>query len=347
MGKTAVFRHETFLRHDPGPGHPESPERLAVIYDALDRPENCAGLIFPAVEAASREILTLNHTPSHIARVAHTAGKTYSILDPDTIASPLSYEAACLAAGAAVQGVRMVLSGDAANGFALVRPPGHHAEADRTSGFCLFNNIAVGARYALSELGAERVLIVDWDLHHGNGTQHSFYDTDKVLYFSTHQYPYFPGTGGLHEVGSGSGEGYTLNVPLPGGQDDRAFARIFRELLLPVARQYNPDLILVSVGFDIFQGDPLGTMSVTSKGFAYLARQLLEMAEEICGGRLFLLLEGGYNLGGLRDGVLAVLAELSGRSILTGQEAAVLQQAVPPLIPLEEARSIAKKYWKL
>ncbi len=346
-GKTAVFRHETYMEHDPGPGHPESSERLAVIYEQLDRPENQAGLFFPKVTQASHDILALNHSRSHIERVAATAGKKYSVLDPDTTASPLSYEAACLAAGAAVDGVRMVMNGEAANGFALVRPPGHHAEADRTSGFCLFNNVAIGARYALNELGAERVLIVDWDLHHGNGTQHSFYDTDQVLYFSSHQYPYFPGTGGLHEVGQGAGEGFNVNVPLPGGQDDRAFARIFQELLFPIAAQYKPDLILVSAGFDIFHGDPLGAMGVTKLGFAFLTRKLLEMAAELCQGRLFLLLEGGYNLSGLRDGAMAVMAELAGRSILKPDEIHSLEELSTQLRPLEEARIIAKKYWKL
>lgn len=347
MSQTAVFRHDMYMKHDPGPGHPESPERLEVVYEQLDRPENQAGLVFPQVTPASHDILALNHTLSHIERVAATAGKNYSVLDPDTTASPLSYEAACLAAGAAVDGVKMVMSGEAANGFALVRPPGHHAEADRTSGFCLFNNVAIGAQFAINELGAERVLIIDWDLHHGNGTQHSFYNTDQVLYFSSHQYPYFPGTGGLHEVGQDDGEGFNMNVPLPGGQDDRAFARIFRELLHPIAVQYKPDLILVSAGFDIYHGDPLGTMGVTSAGFSFLTRQLLEMAEEICQGRLFLLLEGGYNLNGLRDGVLAVLAELAGRSALMPDAITTLEEASPPLVPLDQARSVAKKYWKL
>ncbi len=347
MSETAVFCHDTYLKHDPGPGHPESPERLAVIYEQLDRPENQEGLVFPDVTPASHDILELIHTSSHVQRVADTEGQNYSVLDPDTTASPFSYEAACLAAGAAVDGVKMVMNGEAANGLALVRPPGHHAEADHTSGFCLFNNVAIGAQFALNELGAERVLLIDWDLHHGNGTQHSFYDTDQVLYFSTHQYPYFPGTGGIHEVGRGVGEGYTINVPLPGGQDDRAYACIFRELLYPIAKQYKPDLILVSAGFDIYHGDPLGTMGVTATGFAFLTRQLLTMAEEICQGRLFLLLEGGYNLSGLRDGVLAVLAELAGRSVLQPDEITTLEEASPSLMPMEQTRSIAKKYWKL
>ena len=347
MAATAVFRHDLFLEHDPGYGHPESPERLRVIYQALDRPEAQTGLIFPDFAPATTAELALNHTLPHIERVAATVGKSYAMLDPDTVTSPRSYEAACLAAGAAIAGARLIMSGAAKNGFALVRPPGHHAECDHTSGFCLFNNIAIAARYAMDELGARRVLIVDWDLHHGNGTQHSFYDTDRVLYFSTHQYPYFPGSGALHEVGQGAGEGYTVNVPLPGGQDDRAFARIFRELLSPVARQFKPDLILVSAGFDIYQGDPLGSMAVTTDGFAYLTRLLMSLAAELCQDRLLLVLEGGYHLTGERDGVMAVLAELAGRSILGPDLVKELDTATPPLAALDNARNIAKKHWNL
>jgi len=347
MTATAVLRHEVFLEHDPGFGHPESPERLRVIHAALDQPAAQVGLIFPDFAPATAAELALNHTRPHIARVAATAGQTYAMLDPDTLTSPRSYEAACLAAGAAIAGVRLVMTGAVKNGFALVRPPGHHAEADHTSGFCLFNNIAIAARYALDKLGAGRILIVDWDLHHGNGTQHSFYDTDQVLYFSTHQYPCFPGSGGVHEIGQGAGEGYTVNVPLPGGQDDRAYARIFRELLCPVARQFHPDLMLVSAGFDIYQDDPLGTMAVTVQGFAYLTRLLMRLAAELCQERLLLVLEGGYHLTGERDGVLAVLAELAGRSLLAPAVVEGLDTAAPPLPALDDARNIAKKYWSL
>jgi len=333
-----------FIEHDPGYGHPESPDRLRAIYEALEEltPDK---YLFPGFEPATHAQLARNHTEGHIKRVAATAGKTYVTLDPDTHTSPRSYDAACLAAGAAIGGARMVVSGEADNGFALVRPPGHHAEADRTSGFCLFNNIAVAAHYALSELKLNRILIVDWDIHHGNGTQHSFYDTDRVLYFSTHQYPYFPGTGSLSESGTGRGEGFTVNVPLPGGQDDRAFARIFNELLSPIARQYKPELILVSAGFDTYHGDPLGTMAVTAAGFAYMTRVLKALAEELCNGRLLLVLEGGYSHTGLKDSVLACLAELSENSRLQEDTLKALQNASGPLRALEQALSAAKKYW--
>jgi len=345
--KTAVFKDPLFLEHDPGYGHPESPNRLQVIHELLAQPERADGYLFPAFGPADDTILALNHTRPHIARVESTAGKTFATLDPDTHTSPQSAAAARLAAGAVVEATRLVVAGEVDNGFALVRPPGHHAEADHTSGFCLYNNIAIAAHYALRQLGLERVLVVDWDLHHGNGTQHSFYDTDQVLYFSTHQYPYFPGSGALAETGSGRGEGYTVNVPLPGGQDDHAYARIFNELLAPVARQYRPQLILVSAGFDISFGDPLGMMTVTDTGFAYLTGVLRALADECCDGRLVLALEGGYYLEGLRTGVAAVLRELrTGKGLADGARQA-LGEAAPPLIALEKAKDVAKKYWSL
>jgi len=214
-----------------------------------------------------------------------------------------------------VDGIQRIAAGEADNAFCLVRPPGHHAERDRAMGFCLFNNIAVGAKWALARLGLERMVILDWDLHHGNGTQRSFYDTDEVLYCSTHQYPYYPGTGALLETGEGRGEGFTLNVPLPGGQDDHDFIRIFRELFVPVIRRYQPQFILVSCGFDIYQGDPLGTMRVTPAGFALMTQIMQRLAEELCDGRLLVTLEGGYHPAGMRDGALAVLTELCGEQL--------------------------------
>lgn len=343
--RTAVFKHELFLEHDPGYGHVESPDRLTAIYQALDQSPLGGQLLFPAFAPASEEILALNHTPRHIFRVKATAGKPFEALDPDTHTSPRSYEAACLATGAVVAAVEMVVQGGCDNAYALVRPPGHHAEADHTSGFCLFNNVAVAARYGLQRLGLHRILIVDWDIHHGNGTQHAFYDTDQVLYFSSHQYPFFPGSGSLSETGSGKGAGYTVNVPLQGGQDDFAFARIFNELLVPIARQYQPECIIVSAGYDIYAGDPLGTMGVTPAGFGYLTRVLVDLAAELCQGRLVLALEGGYSFEGLAGGVLASLAELTGAGGLVGERLDGFRSAAGPLRALEEAKAAAKKYW--
>ena len=351
MRKTAILKNELFLEHIPDFNHVESPQRLRVIYEQLEQPPFKNLFLFPGFEPASVDVLELNHTKEHVMRIAGTAGKVFSSLDPDTQASAKSYDAACLAAGAVIGGLEAIVNGRADNGFALVRPPGHHAETDRAMGFSLCNNVAIGACYGLKNLGLERIAIIDWDLHHGNGTQNSFYTSDEVLYISTHAYPYYPGSGSLHEVGAGAGEGYTVNVPLSGGQDDRAFAAIFREIVVPVTRQFKPDFIIVSAGFDTYFGDPLGTMAVTEEGFAAMTKQIVDLAEEICSGRLLIALEGGYNLRGLRDGVLAVLGELSGNSQCPGKvDDAQLQTIIEsdrdvPVI--EKVRDIAKRYWNL
>jgi acetoin utilization deacetylase AcuC-like enzyme len=351
MRKTAIFKNDLFLQHIPDFNHVESPDRLRVIYDELEKQPLSELFIYPDFGPASQDVLALNHTSDHVMRIAGTAGKTFSSLDPDTQASPKSYDAACLAAGAVIDGMKMIVQGEADNGFALVRPPGHHAEADRAMGFCLFNNVAVGARYALEHLGLERVAIFDWDLHHGNGTQHSFYTSNQVLYLSTHAFPYYPGSGSLTEVGAGEGEGFTMNVPLSGGQDDRAFARIVKEVVVPVTREFRPDFIIISAGFDTYFGDPLGTMAVTEQGFGAMTKQLVDLAGEICGGHLLVALEGGYNLRGLRDGVLAVLGELSGDPACPGKIDEITLQAIidsdHEVQIVEQARDIAKRYWNL
>jgi acetoin utilization deacetylase AcuC-like enzyme len=351
MRKTAIFKSELFLEHIPDFNHVESPDRLRVIYEQLEQSPLNDLFLYPEFSPASQESLAYVHAPEHIMRMAETSGKTFSSLDPDTQASAKSYDAACLAAGAVIAGMEMITSGEADNGFALVRPPGHHAEANRAMGFCLFNNVAVGAQYGLQNLNMERVAIIDWDLHHGNGTQNSFYTSDEVLYISTHAFPYYPGSGGLLEVGAGKGEGYTVNVPLSGGQDDRNFAAIFKEIIVPVISDYRPDFIIVSAGFDTYFGDPLGTMAVTEQGYACMARQLLDVADEVCEGRLLVALEGGYNLQGLRDGVLAVLGELSENPACPGKVASEMLQDIldsgREVAVIEQVRNIAKSYWNL
>ncbi|MEW6427231.1 MAG: histone deacetylase [Thermodesulfobacteriota bacterium] len=310
MNRTAIFRHPLFLAHDPGYDHVESPERLRVIYEEVDTVAD--RFLFPDFAAADEKLLALNHGKQLIARVKGSSGRPFTVFDPDTRASAQSWEAAALAAGAAARGVDLLVAGEIDNGFALVRPPGHHAEADHAMGFCLFNNIAVAARHALVNRGLERVFIFDWDLHHGNGTQHSFYDTDRVFYCSTHQYPHYPGSGAWPETGSGRGQGHTLNLPLPGGQDDAFFAGVCNDIVAPLIRAYRPQLLLVSAGYDIYHGDPLGSMRVTEAGFGYMARKLLDTAAEVCCGRVLFCLEGGYNLTGLRRGVRAVLDQMTG-----------------------------------
>ena len=312
MKPVAVVRDPLCLEHSGGPGHPESPARLQAIEGMLaEFPLRGRLVHLPARDASLAELARV-HTAEHLRRIEATRGRPVTVLDPDTSTSAGSCAAALRAAGGVLSAVEAVLGGELAGAFAAVRPPGHHAEADRAMGFCLFNNAAVAARHAIDRLGLRRVLLVDWDVHHGNGTMHSFYDSPEVLYFSVHQYPHYPGTGRVEETGRGTGAGFTVNVPLPGGQGDAEYLAVFRELLLPLARAYRPELILVSAGFDIHRDDPLADMRVTEAGFAGMTRVLREAAEDCCPGRLVFALEGGYDLDALASGVAAVLRTLLG-----------------------------------
>ncbi len=312
MPVTGLVADPVFMEHDTGPGHPERAERLEKIYALLDQKGlSPKALNVPLRPATEPELLRV-HSQAHLDRIASTAGREQVYLDGDTPTSPRSYEAALLAAGSLLNAVDAVMEGQVKNAFALVRPPGHHAERDRAMGFCLFNNIAVAAHHALDRHGLARVLIVDWDLHHGNGTQSAFYADPRVLYFSTHQYPYYPGSGGLDETGAGSGEGFTVNVPLPPGCGDAVYDAVFETILTPVARGFKPELILVSAGFDIYHRDPLGGMKVTEDGFARMTGRLMGLADESARGRVAVALEGGYNLDGLAQGVAAVVEVMMG-----------------------------------
>jgi acetoin utilization deacetylase AcuC-like enzyme len=263
----------------------------------------------PAREASDAEILRV-HAREHLERVAEAARRAPLHLDPDTFVCAESRRVAALAAGAAIDLAREVVAGRLAGGLAAIRPPGHHAEADRAMGFCLFNNVAIAARALQVEDGVERVLVFDWDVHHGNGTQHSFEEDPSVLYASTHQFPYYPGTGDVGETGRGRGTGTTVNVPLPAGCGDAEYVGALQRILVPVARAFAPDIILVSCGFDAHEDDPLAAMCVTQDGFRTMARLLRALADDLCGGRLVYLLEGGYAPSGLREGTQAVLDSL-------------------------------------
>lgn len=312
MNKTIVLKDKRFLNHHTSPGHPESPRRLEAIYEML-KEDGIRGKFFEVQpRPATKEEIALNHSPEYIAKIEKTAGKTFVSLDPDTSTSEGSWEASVLAAGAVLTGLDFILGGKAENGFALVRPPGHHAEESRAMGFCLFNNIAIGARYLLKSCNLHKILIVDWDIHHGNGTQNSFYSSPEVLFFSTHQFPYYPGSGSFEERGTKEGAGFTVNVPLPGGQGDEDYLEIFKEILYPIAEKYMPEFILVSAGYDTFYLDPLGTMKVTPDGYFRLTRSLKELAEKLCDGRLLLTLEGGYHVEGIAESVKYTLLALSG-----------------------------------
>jgi acetoin utilization deacetylase AcuC-like enzyme len=346
MFKTGIVRDTRYIEHRTGDFHPESHRRLEVIYEMLNDPDMTDRYQDVPVREATEEELLYIHSKDYIDLVAATAGKPSSFLDADTQTSPGSYQAALLAAGGLCNAINMVNSGELDNAFALVRPPGHHAERNRGMGFCLFNNVAIGAIYAQKKLGLNRILITDWDLHHGNSTQHSFENDPSILYFSTHQYPFYPGSGSFNEIGRGNGEGFTVNVPLSTGYGDAEYIAIFQHILQPIAKEFKPDLVLASVGFDIYEGDPLGGMSVTPDGFAGLTRILMEIARSSCDGKLVLTLEGGYNLQGLRDSVKAVLKELRGESAIKDRDwsSEENQRILTPV--LDKVKSIQGKYWK-
>jgi len=346
MFKTGIVRDTRYIEHRTGDFHPESHRRLEVIYEMLNDPDMTDKYIDVPVREATEEELLYIHSKDYIDLVAATAGKPSSFLDADTQTSPGSYQAALLAAGGLCNAINMVNSGELDNAFALVRPPGHHAERNRGMGFCLFNNVAIGAIYAQKKLGLNRILVTDWDLHHGNSTQHSFENDPSILYFSSHQYPFYPGSGSFNEVGRGNGEGFTVNVPLSTGYGDAEYIAIYQQILQPIALEFKPDLVLVSVGFDIYEGDPLGGMSVTPDGFAGLTRILMEIARSNCDGKLVLTLEGGYNLQGLRDSVKAVLKELRGESAIKDRDwsSEENQRILTPV--LDKVKSIQGKYWK-
>ncbi|MCI0454604.1 MAG: histone deacetylase [Candidatus Dadabacteria bacterium] len=310
MIKLGIILDKLYFDHDNGMGHPESQERLFAIVDMLKATGLLEELIRIQPRDAEKDEITLVHEPKYFDLIQSTRGKIRVFLDPDTSTCPVSFQAAVRAVGGMLAAIDGVLKGEVDIAFPLVRPPGHHAERDRAMGFCLFNNVAVGAAYAVKTYGIKRILIVDWDLHHGNGTQNMFYDSSKILYFSTHQYPYYPGTGSINEIGIEKGLGHTVNVPLHPGMGDKDYIKIFFEILKPVIEQYKPELILVSAGFDTYFADPLGGMKITPQGFAQMTRFLKEMTQIHCDGKLILILEGGYNLEGLWESTKAVIEEL-------------------------------------
>jgi acetoin utilization deacetylase AcuC-like enzyme len=309
MRRLGLVTDPRFRAHDPGPHHPECPERLEVL-ESLFSSGDLRDVPRVPARSATEEELTRVHRSALVRAVAASAGRDETRYDADTSASAGTFEAACLAAGGAIELADAVLDGEIDCGFAALRPPGHHAETDRAMGFCFFNNVAVVAEHLRRKRGLERVLILDWDVHHGNGTQHSFYDDAGVMYASLHQYPFYPGTGGAQEIGRGEGAGFTVNAPMPAGAGHADYMAAFRELLLPVARQFDPQFVLVSAGFDAHRDDPLASIELTEESFAAMTDALVSLADEHCSGRIALLLEGGYSLAALRDSVRATLDAL-------------------------------------
>jgi acetoin utilization deacetylase AcuC-like enzyme len=316
--RAALFRSDRFREHDTG-GHPEHAGRLVAVDETLRRLDLIAGRPEIPFAEATDEQLARVHDPRYIEGLRQFAAQGGGYLDADTIVGPNSFAVAALAAGAGIAAVDASLDGRTRRGFVLARPPGHHATPTRGMGFCLLNTVAVAAAHAQAR-GVERVLIVDWDVHHGNGTQDAFYETDSVLFCSLHQWPLYPGTGSAAERGADRGAGYTVNVPLPAGEGDRTYARVFDDIVLPAANAYRPQLVLISAGFDAHARDPLGGMRLTEEGFADLTRRVVQVADAHAEGRVIAILEGGYDPRALGDSVAATLAALDENSASLGDD---------------------------
>lgn len=311
MTTPRIVTHDDYLLHDMGAGHPEQPDRLRAISERLNADGLLKKVELVVPTEADPQLIELNHSLQLVERVRTLSEAGGGRIDADTAANAESYHVALLSTGGVVDLAHRAMK-EGGSGFALVRPPGHHAEPGRSMGFCLFNNVAIAAEDLLKNYGAKRVAIIDPDLHHGNGTQASFIGRKDVLYVSSHQYPYYPGSGHYSEVGTGEGEGYTVNIPLPPGQGDAEYLYLYRTIVAPIVREYAPDVILVSAGFDSHAQDPLGGMKVTSAGFAALTRFFLDLAEECCGGRIVFALEGGYDLNGLAEAVSLSVGQMTG-----------------------------------
>jgi acetoin utilization deacetylase AcuC-like enzyme len=335
-----LITSDRFADHVTPPGHPERVERAETMQVVAAKWVEKGGSIVKPREAADDDLARI-HDRAYIASIGKLRGRA-AMLDPDTFTSPESDEVARLAAGAMLTAIDHAVDGKRA--FAMVRPPGHHAEADRAMGFCLYNNVAVGAAYA-RQRGSQRVAIVDYDVHHGNGTQHSFYRDRSVLYISSHQYPFYPGTGAAHEIGAGEGTGFTVNIPLEAGCMDADYDLVFRSVVVPVLNEFKPDLILVSAGFDAHVHDPLAGMRLTAQGYGRLTAALLKAADDLCKGRIAFITEGGYDLPALAE-CMQMVIDLSVRrtplepTLTAGSGTARAEAA------LKEVRAAQKGYWK-
>jgi acetoin utilization deacetylase AcuC-like enzyme len=311
--KTALIHHPIYREHDTGPDHPETPLRYEVVINAIKGNDALQErLIEITPDRVTKGLIQAAHTPQHFKRIEQAFEEGWAQLDMDTVISPKSYDAALLAAGGAVAGVDAVMQGRARNAFAAVRPPGHHATAERTMGFCIFNNVAIAARYAQNKYKEiERVAIIDWDVHHGNGTQGIFYDDPSVFFFSMHQYPWYPGTGSRGETGHGRGLGSTLNVPVRANTPANEQKRSFEAALEEISAIFKPDLIFISAGFDAHLTDPLGQLRLEDDDFVSMTAAVKQWADDVCDGRIVSCMEGGYNLTTLGRTVTAHVGELS------------------------------------
>lgn len=332
---TAYLTDESFTQHNH-PQHPEHAGRIEAVWQEL----GAAGLVdqlrqIRPTPASDEQILAV-HTREHLERlVAVSQGDRMVRLDPDTYALPVSPEVARLAAGAVTGAVDAVLTAQADNALAIVRPPGHHATADRQMGFCLLNNIAIAARQAQSKHGLERVLILDYDVHHGNGSNDIFYADPSILFISLHQYPHYPGSGALNDIGEDAGRGATINIPLPAGHGDASYRRLFAEIVGPAIERFQPDLMLISAGLDAHWVDPLASTQLTLAGYDYLARECMQLAERLCAGRIVFVMEGGYDLRALAHGWCNIARALLGQKEISdpyGSPGSGISSDIQPLI---------------
>jgi acetoin utilization deacetylase AcuC-like enzyme len=340
MRAGVLFSHPACLEHDPtllAPGHPEAPGRLRALESELRRRE-WPGWDFREAPPAGEEQLELVHTAAHVRGIAELCARGGGALDADTPVIAESFRAAQHAAGAACAMVRSLLAGEAPIAFCAIRPPGHHAEPGRAMGFCLFNNVAIAAELAIRELGARRVFILDWDVHHGNGTNEIFHRSKEVLFASLHQSPLYPGTGPLGDVGEGEGEGFSINLPVPPGSGEDDWLSLVQHVVMPAAREFEPELVLVSTGFDAHRADPLANCMLESGSFAQLAIHVRELAEGL-GVPVGVVLEGGYDLTALAESVVATLESLSNGA---GPPRQLERDSLS-----ERAATVIGRYWRL
>jgi len=344
----AFVTHADYAKHLTGSGHPERPERIRAVQDAVDRSGLDDHLLRLEPEPVPLELLTAVHSPRYVDHVREVSRGGGGMLDPDTVVSSASYDTALLSAGGAVRAVRAVLegkSGEPGAAFAAVRPPGHHALPAQGMGFCLFNNVACAATAALEEWGRSRVLILDWDVHHGNGTQAIFYASRAVLFISLHQEHWYPGTGAIEETGEGDGVGFTVNIPLPAGTGNEGYRHVFEEVVLPVTQAFAPELLLISAGYDAHAGDPLGGMALTAAGF----RSLTELVLAIHAKPVVAVLEGGYDLSHLSASVLATIGALAGVSAPAAGTPEPAEEGPYAGIRarVRAVRSVVRNYWNI
>jgi acetoin utilization deacetylase AcuC-like enzyme len=311
--KVGLVYDPVYLKHDTGQ-HVENARRLEAVISYLEQTQLKQQLTFIKPRAATTEEMSLVHDNQYISHIQDVAQRGGGWLDVDTVMSPDSYQAAIYAAGGAIRAGEAVMNGEVGSAFALVRPPGHHATSQRAMGFCLFNNVAIAVKYTLAKYKLDRVVIIDFDVHHGNGTQSTFYNNPQVLYVSTHQYPFYPGTGGIEETGSGAGEGTTINIPLPAGCGDGEYLQVFEQVIVPAVRRFSPQFIGVSAGYDLHWADDIALMQVSTSGLAQMVTIIKELADELCSGRLAFSLEGGYHLQALPYSVKATFDVLLGNA---------------------------------